>query len=101
MRINVGAICIDEANRFVRINGHSIETTTAEFELLFYLARHAGEILTRDRIYKGIRSIAWDGLERSIDLRIVRLRRKLGESGKQPKIIKTIRGEGYLLVADP
>jgi two-component system, OmpR family, response regulator RstA len=100
-RIDLGPLCIDTANRLVRIRERAVEMTTAEFDLLWLLACHAGEVLSRDRLYEEMRGFEYDGLDRSIDLRISRLRRKLGDEGKQPRIIKSIRGVGYLLVENP
>lgn len=99
--LEIGSLMIDATNRVVRMRGEIVELTTAEFDLLWLLARNAGKILSREYIYTELRGIAYDGLDRSIDLRITRLRRKLGDEGKQPRIIKSIRGEGYLLVLNP
>ena len=75
-----------------------VALTTAEFDLLWLLAFHAGEVLSRDHIYRELRGMEYDGLDRSMDLRVARLRRKLGDDGKQPRLIKSVRGSGYLLV---
>lgn len=77
-----------------------IALTTQEFELLAFLARHAGTVLTRDDIYSNIRGIAYDGLDRTVDVRISHLRRKLGDSPEQPRRIKTVWGKGYLFAPD-
>ena len=58
-------------------------------------------VLSRDRIYRELRGTEYDGLDRSMDLRVARLRRKLGDDGKQPRLIKSVRGAGYLLVVNP
>jgi two-component system OmpR family response regulator len=73
-----------------------IDLTTAEFDLLWLLARHAGSILSRDDLLQELRGIGFDGLDRSIDARISRLRRKLGDDPENPTRIKTVRGKGYL-----
>jgi len=99
-RLNIGRLEVDTANRTVHLGGQAIELTTAEFDLLLYFARHAGKVLTRDQIYRDVRGIEYNGLDRSIDLRIARLRKKLGDDGKQPQRIKSIRGAGYLMVED-
>ncbi len=77
-----------------------IALTTQEFELLALLARHAGTVLTRDDIYSNIRGIRYDGLDRTVDVRISHLRRKLGDNPEQPCRIKTVWGKGYLFVPD-
>ena len=87
-------ICLTD--RSVEQNGKVIELTTAEFELLLMLAREAGQIVERDLIIKQLRGLDYDGLDRSIDRRISRLRKKLQIPGQQA-VIKTVRGKGYQL----
>jgi two-component system, OmpR family, response regulator RstA len=99
--IDLGYLVVDSVNRKALVQGREVELTTAEFDLLQLLAQHAGEILTRDQIYGALRGIEYDGFDRSIDLRITRLRKKIGDDGKQPQKIKSVRGVGYLLVIDP
>ncbi len=99
-KITIGALIIDAANRLVWLNSKPIDLTTAEFELLYYLAQHPGEVLTRDQIYPAVRGFEYDGVDRSIDLRIARLRKKLGDDTKNPYRIKAIRSTGYLLAED-
>ena len=78
-----------------------VDLTGAEYELLVYLAMRKGQIVGREQIYRDIRKIEWDGMDRSIDLRVTRLRRKLGDDARAPKIIKSVRGEGYLMSPNP
>ena len=99
-RIMMGSLVIDAGNREVLLDGVPVELTTSEFDLLHYLAEHPGEVLTRERIYKDVRGIDYDGSDRSIDLRIMRLRKKLGDDAKQSKRIKSIHGTGYLFAED-
>lgn len=95
--LKLGALVIDVASRCVALRGQPIELTTTDFDLLWLLARHAGQPVLREDIYRELRGIEWDGIDRSIDQRIRRLRRKLGDDGQQPTLLKTIRGVGYLL----
>lgn len=97
-RIAVGDFDIHIPSRTVLKRGKSIILTAAEFDLLSYLAINAGQIISRDRLFKQLRGISYDGANRSIDYMIVCLRRKIGDNRKQPYIIKSIRGEGYLMV---
>jgi two-component system response regulator RstA len=99
-RIELGALVVDVASRSASVEGRSLELTTAEFDLLWLLASHAGQVLTREQIYGHLRGISYDGLDRSIDLRIARLRKKLGDDGKQPQHIKSVRGVGYLFAVE-
>jgi len=89
-------LTIDPSIREVRLNNEVLGLTTAEFDLLLLLAINVGKILSRDTILQATRGIDYDGIDRSIDLRISRLRRKIGDSPEQPSLIKTVRGQGYL-----
>jgi DNA-binding response OmpR family regulator len=98
--IALGGLRISEASQEVWLNDTSIKLTTLEFELLHLLARHAGTVLSREEIFRRLRGIDYDGLDRSIDGRISKLRRKLNDSATTPARIKTVWGKGYLLVPD-
>ena len=87
---------IDAAARDVRVDGKPVALTTAEFDLLWALASHAGRIVSRDTLMQSLRGLEFDGIDRSIDARVSRLRRKLGDDADAPRIIKTVRGRGYL-----
>ena len=95
-----GIFKISAAAREAWMSGKVVELTTNEFELLWLLASCPGEILTRDVILDSLRGIDYDGADRSVDLRISRLRKKLGDNTSHPTRIKTIRGKGYLFVRD-
>jgi len=91
-----GSFRISQATRSAHLGKDVIDLTTAEFDLLWLLARHAGSILSRDDLLQQLRGIGFDGLDRSIDARISRLRRKLGDDPENPTRIKTVRSKGYL-----
>lgn len=91
-----GQFRISQATRTAHLGAETIDLTTAEFDLLWLLARHAGNILSRDDLLQQLRGIGFDGLDRSIDARISRLRKKLGDDPDNPTRIKTVRGKGYL-----
>lgn len=98
--IDCGSMVVDASKRTVYIRKKSVVLTTAEFDLLWFLACHLGKVVTRDEIYRELRGIEYNGLDRSLDLRIARLRRKLGDDGRNPRRIKSIRSVGYLLAVD-
>ena len=75
-----------------------MDLTDAEFDMLAYLQAHKGEQLTREQLSRDVLEIAYDGIGRTIDVRMGRLRTKLGDDGKSPRWIKSIRGVGYLFV---
>lgn len=99
--IQVGSLVVDAACRSVELEGQSLETTTAEFELLHFLAQNAGRAVSRNDIYEHIHGMKYDGIDRSIDLRISRLRKKLGDDPTNPERIKSVRGVGYILAVEP
>jgi DNA-binding response OmpR family regulator len=98
--ISIGSLRLSTGSRQAWLDDTEIALTTHEFELLSLLALHAGTILSRDEIYKRMRGIEYDGLDRSIDGRISKLRRKLGDDPLAPRRIRTIWGKGYLLAPD-
>jgi DNA-binding response OmpR family regulator len=98
--IELGGLRISEASQQVWLEGSEVLLTTQEFLLLLVLARNSGTILSRESLFKNIRGIDYNGLDRSIDGRISKLRKKLGDNANLPTRIKTIWGKGYLLVPD-
>jgi two-component system OmpR family response regulator/two-component system response regulator RstA len=91
-----GRLEIDTGSREVRLGGKPVDLTTSEFDVLWLLARHAGKVLSRNDILQELRSLDYDGSDRSVDCRIYRLRRKLGDFADSAERIKTIRNVGYL-----
>jgi two-component system response regulator ParR len=96
----LGTLRISETSREVWLQGNPVPLTTQEFELLSLLAHRAGELVSRDEVFRTMRGIDYDGLDRSIDGRVSKLRRKLGDDAAAPTRIKTVWGKGYLLVPD-
>ena len=96
--IQLGGLCISESSREVWLHDRLIDLTTQEFELLNLLAKRAGQLVNRAEVFRVMRGIDYNGLDRSIDVRISKLRRKLGDDADAPVRIKTIWGKGYLLV---
>ncbi|AOZ50303.1 two-component system response regulator RstA [Chromobacterium vaccinii] len=91
-----GQLSIDPVSRDVVLAGEKIPLSTSDFDLLWLLASHAGETLNRDLLLKEMRGVDYDGLDRSIDVAISRLRKKLGDNPSEPFRIKTVRNRGYL-----
>ena len=98
--IQVGALVVDPSRRSVELDGRCVDLTTAEFDLLRYLAENAGRPLDRKDVYQHIHDMKYDGADRSIDLRVSRLRKKLGDDPTNPKRIKSVRGVGYMLALE-
>jgi len=99
-RLEFGPLVIDNAMREAWLNERSIELTSAEFDLLWLLAANAGRILSREEIFNALRGIEYDGQDRSIDVRISRIRPKIGDDPMHPRLIKTVRSKGYLFVRE-
>jgi two-component system response regulator CpxR len=97
-RIEVNGIVLDPANREVYSGGNPIELTTFEFDILEMLMRSAGRVLSRDALMENFYNRKATPFDRSIDMHISHLRKKL-ERGDS--IIKTIRGVGYQLARTP
>ena len=94
--IRFGTLFIDPVNRQVELSGDTIALSTADFDLLWELATHAGQIMDRDALLKNLRGVSYDGMDRSVDVAISRLRKKLLDSATEPYRIKTVRNKGYL-----
>ena len=99
-RLEFPSLQIDHKSRLVSHHQEVIDLTTGEFDLLWLLASNAGQILSRDQISEALTGVEYDGLDRSIDIKISKLRKLLNDDPAKPKGIKTIRGQGYLFVAD-
>jgi DNA-binding response OmpR family regulator len=99
-RLTAGPLEIDAGKRSAAIAGRALELTTGDFDILWLLASRQGSVVTRDEILRVVRGIDYDGLDRSIDARICRLRRKLQEAGGAESMIKTVRLRGYLFAGD-
>ncbi len=95
-----GSLEIRRDAHTVLLQNQNIQLTTNEFDLLCELANHAGHVLSRERLYNDLRGIDYDGLDRSMDVMVSRLRKKLGDDAASPQRIKTIWGQGYLFVKD-
>ncbi|GGD15236.1 DNA-binding response regulator [Franconibacter daqui] len=94
--LRFGTLCIDPINRQVTLGNDVVALSTADFDLLWELATHAGQIMDRDALLKNLRGVSYDGLDRSVDVAISRLRKKLNDNATEPFRIKTVRNKGYL-----
>lgn len=95
-----GPLSINTAARSVTLSEQDIPLSSHEFELLTELAKNAGKILSREYLFNAIYSRPYDGLDRTIDVRISHLRKKLHDNADVPEKIKTVWGKGYLFIAD-
>lgn len=95
-----GQFCIDSDSRTTTMNNRVVRISSNEFDVLWYLAKNAGQIISRDKLLKEVRGIEYDGFDRSMDVLVSRIRKKLDDDGDQPERIKTVWGKGYLFVPD-
>jgi DNA-binding response OmpR family regulator len=104
--ITVGPLEIDHAARVVKRDGAEVSLTSFEYRILLVLARRTGDTVTREELASEVREptevkakgLAYDpSVDRSLDVHVSRLRQKLEEDPKEPRLIKTVRGVGYVL----
>lgn len=96
-RIEVGPLVIDGATMSALLRGQALALTTYEFDLLRVLAERAGRVLSREQLMQLVTGSTDDAFDRSIDVHISRLRAKLEDDSRNPRLLKTVRGVGYML----
>lgn len=99
-QIIFGSLTIHCDSRTVTLGGTLVDLSTHEFDLLLMLARQPSQIMSREFLFNTIYARPYDGLDRTIDVRISQLRKKLGDNSDKPYRLKTIWGRGYLFVPD-
>lgn len=97
-RLTFGSLDIDATAKSVILEDQSVALSTTEFDLLWTLAAHAGEVMSRQQLVQELRGFDYDGFDRTIDVRISRLRKKLNDNTQEPEKIKTVWSKGYLFV---
>ena len=100
VRLQFNDLIVDRSMREAWLNDDSIDLTSAEFDLLWLLSSNAGRVLSREEIFTALRGIEYDGQDRSIDVRVSRIRPKIGDDPIHPRRIKTVRSKGYLFVKE-
>lgn len=99
--VRFGACTLDlAAHKLFNADGDEIEITAMEYALLKVFAANAGRVLNRDQLLEQAHDRSWDPYDRSIDIRVYRLRRKIESDPSKPEIIKTVRGTGYVFSPD-
>jgi two-component system response regulator RstA len=98
--ITLGNLVICKPTRAVTLNGTALKLSSNEFDVLWILAQQAGQVVSRESLSQQLRGFEYDGFDRTIDLRISRLRKKLFDDASEPYKVKTIWGKGYLLAAE-
>ncbi|CAM3688620.1 response regulator [Vibrio aquimaris] len=95
-----GQLTLNRPRKICLLNNQQVTLSDSDFDLLWILASFPDQVLSRDVLTKALRGIEYDGLDRTIDNKVVTLRKKLGDSSATPKRIITVRGKGYLFVPD-
>jgi DNA-binding response OmpR family regulator len=95
--VRVGALEVSPRDYVASLDGRPLKLTTAEFVLLRVLAERASQVLTREQLLDLTKGSADEAFDRSIDAHISRLRHKLGDDPRNPRLLKTVRGAGYML----
>jgi two-component system, OmpR family, response regulator CpxR len=95
--LRIGDIELDPATRTVRHGGQPVELTSVEFNLLEVLLREAGRVVTREELVSAVLSRKFSPFDRSIDMHVSKVRKKLGDINGEAEHIKTVRGVGYIL----
>jgi DNA-binding response OmpR family regulator len=93
--VRMGPLEVNWTSRSASLNGRTLALTTAEFEVLGFLLRNRGRVLSRDRIMEALRGTDAEAYDRSIDVLISRVRQKIGDDAKHSTFIRTVRGVGY------
>ncbi len=96
--IVVGKLRLSHDTHVATLDGEPLTLTALEFELLSCLARARGRVKSREQLLEAIAERDYNGLDRSIDVHIVALRRKLGDDPREPRFIRTVRSVGYMLI---
>ncbi len=98
--VELHGIRLDPGVREVRVSGDIVELTSAEFNVLAYLLHNAGRVMTKAELTERVLHRPLTAYDRAIDVHVSRLRQKLARTGDVHDLIKTLRGEGYLLVRE-
>jgi DNA-binding response OmpR family regulator len=99
-KLSFGDLCIDANSRTTSLAGAKVAISSNEFDVLWQLAQAADSVVSRKELVIQRRGIEYDGFDRSIDILISRIRKKLGDDASNPYRIKTVWGKGYLFVKD-
>jgi DNA-binding response OmpR family regulator len=95
----VGGLELDVAGRRATLDGHPVELSPREFDLLRHLAERPGEVVTKKELLTEVWQQAWGGSDKTVDVHLSWLRRKLGETAAEPRYLHTVRGVGVRLAA--
>ncbi|WP_182901957.1 response regulator transcription factor [Microbispora sp. H10830] len=99
--LTVGTLRVDAGTREATLDGAALDLTPREFDLLHYLAARAGQVVTKRELLTGAWRVPYGGTDKTVDVHLSWLRRKLGETAQRPRHLQTVRGVGVRLTAPP
>jgi len=97
--LRVGGLELDPYGHEASLDGAPLDLSRREFDLLHYLAQHAGQVVTRRDLLTHVWRLPYGGADKTVDVHVSWLRRKLGETAQQPRYLHTVRGVGIKLSA--
>lgn len=100
-RVVVGELIVDPTTRVASVGGDELVLTRKEFDLLLALALRAGEVVTKPQLMAEVWGLPWGGADRTVDVHLSWLRRKLGETAAAPRYLHSVRGVGVKLTKPP
>jgi DNA-binding response OmpR family regulator len=95
--LQIGELLVDPGGRSAVLRNHVLDLTPVEFDVLLSLARACGRVRSREQLLSDASSREFDSFDRSVDVHISSLRKKLGEDLKNPRFIQTVRAAGYMM----
>ena len=98
-RFSYSTFTLEPESMKLTVQGNEVVLTSAEFELLYFFCSNPFRVLSRDAIMENTRNIKWESFDRSVDVLVSRLRKKLRDDPNNPRVIRTIWGEGYMFIA--
>jgi DNA-binding response OmpR family regulator len=99
--LNAGPIAVDQDRRVALLDGAQLDLTTTEFEILRTLVANAGRVIPRERLMELARGEEFASFDRSVDVHVSHIRKKLNDDPKNPRFLKTVRGIGYTIPREP
>jgi len=97
VQLEVGGLRLDPSGREATLDGAHLDLSRREFELLHYLALHAGQVVSRRDLLTHVWRMPYGGADKTVDVHVSWLRRKLGETAQHPRYLHTVRGVGIKL----
>lgn len=99
--LRVGPLRLDPSTRQLSRSGRAVDLTAAEYDIVRVLMERPGRVVSRERLSRLSRGVEWGAFDRALDVHVSRIRKKLDDDPRSPRLIKTVRGVGYVLLEAP